>query len=197
NGYHGELVGGATTAGLLHIGDNDQDCALLPSEVFDGLQDFTVSASIRIETLHTSCASGFTPVHTLLNCGTHSLINTFWIGYLPLTHQWLLHIYGNNLIDFFPLPEDVWLHLTFSRNGNQLRLFLDGYLFYNQPASYGGTVEVEPGGAVIGQDQDSFGGMFEACQSLAGGIASLRVYERALSEAEVFQLYLQDRMVLP
>ena len=197
NDQHGELQQDAAADQYLQIGDNDQDHVTLPAEIFNGLQNFTLSASVMIANLHTDCDSGHTPAHSLVNCGTHSLINTFWIAYLPHSHQWLLHIYYNNLIDFFPIPEDLWLHLTFIRDGNLLSLYLDGHLLNSQPALGGGVVEVEPGGAVIGQDQDNFGDLFETCQSWSGGIANMRVYDRALNEEEVSQLYLQDQMMLP
>ncbi len=196
NDFHGALQGGASIGHYLQIGDNDQDHVILPAVVFDGLMDFTVTASLQFDVLHTFCESGFTPLHSLLNCGTHSIINTFWIAYIPNTHQWLLHIYSNHLFDFFPLVEDTWFHIAFSREGGILKLFYEGVPFAMLPGTTQ-PLDVDPGGALIGQDQDEFGGMFEACQSWAGGVARMRIYNRALGDAEVVQVCQQDQILIP
>ena len=51
------------------------------------------------------------------------------------------------------------------------------------------NLSVEQNGAWIGADQDSVNGGWQANQSLLGLIDEVRIYDRALSVAEIQALY--------
>ena len=51
-----------------------------------------------------------------------------------------------------------------------------------------GSLEIDAGGLILGQDQDRLGGGFDASQVLRGSLDDLRVYARTLSAAEVQEL---------
>jgi hypothetical protein len=46
-------------------------------------------------------------------------------------------------------------------------------------------IDIDPGGLIVGQDQDSVGGGFTTNNSLAGEVDELRFYSRALSTTDV------------
>jgi hypothetical protein len=191
--YHGLLQGSATADGALFIGDNDSDRVLLPSDLFDGLTDFSLSTRIWLDDAHLSCPSGFVAGHTLINCGTHELINTLWVLYNPSSHSWIVLMGQQYQLEVFPLPLASWIHFVLIREGQQLRIYFEGGQIAQASAVNSQEIQVDEGGCFLGQDQDIIGGMFESCQSWNGAIDNLRIYNRALSPEEVLQLYLVDQ----
>jgi len=119
-------------------------------------------------------------------------VNTLWLMYHPPAHGWIVYVYGSHFLEIFPVPAEEWYHVTFVRQGWQVTLYYEG----GETGSVGGIqpapIDAWDGGCFLGQDQDVFGGMFEACQSLNGGMDDLRVFDRALDPGEVMQLYLLD-----
>jgi hypothetical protein len=53
------------------------------------------------------------------------------------------------------------------------------------------AINLHPSGLLLGQDQDAVDGDFSAIQSFAGDMATLRIYNRALSVSEINALYLE------
>ncbi|CAB4013113.1 Hypothetical predicted protein, partial [Paramuricea clavata] len=70
-----------------------------------------------------------------------------------------------------------------SSNGN-FNVYVNGTVAFSTTAMNG---KVLPGGGswVIGQDQDSVGGGFDANQAFGGEISEVHVWNRALSPAEI------------
>ncbi len=52
----------------------------------------------------------------------------------------------------------------------------------------GVAIALGPGGPLLGRDQDSVGGGFDATQSWAGDIDNVRIYNRALNQTEITAL---------
>jgi hypothetical protein len=87
-------------------------------------------------------------------------------------------------------------HVAVSRDGDEARLYLDGYMIGNPTIVPMAELECDPNGFIIGQDQDFVGGGFDGNQSLAGAVDNLRIYSRALTASEVLEISIQDGIVL-
>lgn len=91
------------------------------------------------------------------------------------------HSPGYNLFD------NKFHHLVYVKNGNSVEIYVDGTRFYTYGGSFTGNAQVSY--AVMGQDQDCLRGCFESDQFLKGAIDEVRLYDTALSEAEIVALY--------
>jgi hypothetical protein len=74
-------------------------------------------------------------------------------------------------------------------NGSIGRFYLDDQQIGDGVTVPIAAMNIAPGGLVLGQDQDSVGKDFDAGQSWAGDLDNLRIYNRALSRAEVHALF--------
>ena len=70
-----------------------------------------------------------------------------------------------------------------------IKVYVDRDLKSNLAFTKTGPLIIDPGGAWLGQEQDSLGGGFESRQALKGFLDDIRIYNRALTEAEVKALY--------
>jgi RHS repeat-associated protein len=92
-----------------------------------------------------------------------------------------------NLPDLY---DDQWHHVVVVRNATDdlVELFLDG-VSYGALSKFVGTLDVDSGGVLLGQDQDSVGGDFETDEAYAGLLDDLRIYDRALNATEAVAIY--------
>ena len=103
-----------------------------------------------------------------------------------------LLLYGGNLsyygaggfyVSTYTPPIGVWTHLTAIVNGTTLSLYANGTQVYTTPCSPSGLVTGSLF-AIGGDTQDIF-----ASEYFGGNIDDVRIYNRALSTAEVTRLY--------
>ncbi len=190
NEHHGTVNGAATTNENLFIGDNASDYLSLPNTVVDGLNDFTLSANVKINTLH---LSGNLPDNFLISGARSAEDNALSLYYKGNQNEWRfrindqLYTFDDNIIE-----DENTHHLALIRNGSTARLFIDGSEIGNGKTVIASTISVDPGGLIIGQDQDSLGGTFARNQSWAGLVDNLRIYNRALSDTEISELATQQ-----
>jgi len=183
NGNDGTLLGGATASGMLVLGDNTDDCLSLPASTMDGLTDFTVAAWLRIDTLRNES-------HEIISAANAAEDNDFDLWYREHTDEWAVGVNsGNEVISADTRIEDGgWHHVAITRTGGDLRLYQDGAASGSAVSQSAEALEIDPGGLIFGQDQDSVGGDFEADQCWAGAVDNLRIYDRALSASEIRKL---------
>ena len=91
-------------------------------------------------------------------------------------------------VEIQSIADGTWHHFAVIRNASlgHSDFFIDGeeytkrcgHLMYD-------TLKVEAGGLILGQDQDTFGGDFDASQVLRGALDDLRIYDGILSATEV------------
>jgi hypothetical protein len=179
-GNDGTLVGGATAAGALVLGNNNTDMLMLPATVMDGLGDFTFAAWLRIDTFREESHEVISGANVLED---NALI--FW--YREPTDEWVIGV--NDGASTFPadsrIEDGTWHHVAVLRSGSTTRLYLDGSAFGAEIAIDPDLLQIDPGGMIFGQDQDTLGGDFEANSAWAGAMDNLRIYNRALSADEI------------
>lgn len=83
---------------------------------------------------------------------------------------------------------NVWVNFTWSRAAATgiNRFYRDG-VFLSQYTENAGVNVSANGHLIIGQEADDTGGGFDANQNLDGDFASLAIYDRVLSDAEVLR----------
>ncbi len=84
----------------------------------------------------------------------------------------------------------VWYHLIRSRveSSGEDKLYVDGVEKFSGSWD-AGTGFTTGGSFVFGQEQDSVGGGFSSSQCFGGDLSLIRIYDRALTAAEVLQNY--------
>ncbi len=184
NGYHGTVYGGASISDLLTIGDNASDAVSIPATIMNGLTDITISAFIKINTIHTGGTTypRNTLIHGARSGSDENVFDVCW------DHETNWHFRAYDTIPNFEdssVSDKLWHHVVALREGNIARIYIDGI-----EVEDGNTVEttafsIASGGLVIGQEQDCAGGCYNRNQSFAGEIDDFRIYNRALSEAEI------------
>ncbi len=104
-----------------------------------------------------------------------------------------------NLSGSFALPTNKWIHIVYSRQGQQVKLYLNGLMISQK--IYGGFASNNGWNEFNGSDRDytigkGYAGMgpdfFEKGFKMLGGfilVDDIRIYNRALSDTEVKALY--------
>jgi hypothetical protein len=196
--YHG-TVHGAVPAKDRH-GNDDHAYRMeglnhisLDHRTFDGMADFTTSAWISLDHLN---RTGNLPCNTIMSVANAREDNLF------LWHSGLVWDDGRSSDDnirvamlrgwrSYPgsvLATGTWHHVAITREFNRMTLYVQGQLIATRHAPE--TVLIaDEGGVILGQDQDSLAGSFQACQSLSGRIDDVCIYHRALSPDEIRELY--------
>ena len=88
---------------------------------------------------------------------------------------------------------DTWRQLVFSRASTTatVNVSLDGALAQSYTAIAGSST-IANNGLWLGADQDTVGGGWDSTQHFQGSIDEVRIYDRALSAAEVAALYVLE-----
>lgn len=89
------------------------------------------------------------------------------------------------------MGDGAWHHLVFTRTSatGASAIYLDGSLAWTGVIAAGIAPSSGGGAVVLGQDQDSVLGTFEASQAYAGSLDEVAVFGRMLDAAEVQTLY--------
>jgi hypothetical protein len=155
----------------------------LPTGIVSALTDFSISAW-----LYQSLAGHG---HRLFDFGTGTTVNMFLtpdgdvLRYAVTTGG---HDAEEDLLTGGILPINIWQHLTVTQAGATATLYLDGAMVSRNtattlhPSSLGVTTQ-----NWIGRSQ------YDDNPYLTGQVDEFRIYDRALSPAEVIDLYVQQR----
>lgn len=173
-------------SGSVIIKDNTTDGIVVDHHVFNQLQDFTISAWVKLNGLNSN--------NNLISCANAFLYNSFIVGYNSVTDRfqdgWHFVI-GGEYYYFDPdltMNDFEWHHVIMMRRGNQGFLFIDWQLAGEPITVDDKRLSAGESGAIIGQDQDCLGGCFEPNQSWNGEIDDLKVFSKALTPEEITDL---------
>lgn len=163
----------------------------LPIEVLDGAMDASVAFWVKTTKTGEQIIVGGAN-------STASAANEFIIFFYNST---TLRPIRNSHVSFSvpSIANDQWNHFVCTWDGdtNTFTAYRNGVSLGSQVASgpTGVPLDIEPGGLVVGQEQDSVGGSFDSSQVLDGSLDDLRIYTRVLNAAEVSFLYNDDGLV--
>ena len=178
--HHGTLTGNATVETILNIPADQQSAAYLPNSLLDGAMDFTISCRVKF---HAFQVTGADPINVIINGFSDN--NAFVIGYRKLAN--IVHLTFGGIGTDVPLDtqliENQWYCFVLTRSAGIGKIYLDG-LQVGSPIQIG-SAPLEVDALVLGQDQDCLAGCFASNQSLNGQLDNLRVFQRALADAEV------------
>lgn len=161
-------------------GGNINDYIIIDHEAMDGLGDFSVSLYLRKDD------NDFEAVVSGANSGNSN-------DFLMFTTQAEMRIYLQNIYDAWTIDisDGDWHHIVFTRNETIGTIYVDGVSKGTNTVS-DTTLNIDPGGFVLAQEQDSVGGGFDANQALNGAIDDVIVFNYALSTDEVIALYANE-----
>jgi hypothetical protein len=191
NNYHGFLEGPTSTTNRFGqpnqaiAFDGPKDGVSLPNQVFNGLEAFTFTMWLNLDAPNKS--------QTILSLANTNDDNAVMIHF----KNGSLHIYVTHQEErrSLSVSEDIfehnWRQIAVAREFSSatIKVYVDGVQKSNLAFTKTGALAVDPGGAWLGQDQDSVGGGFETYQALKGSLDDVRIYNRALSAEEVKALY--------
>ena len=183
----GTLAGGADkVGGALSLNGSDGRVDL-DSTVLNGAGDVTATMWIKTTKSGTALISGAnagnsneylvylaSPTNLRFYTGSSSTAGVSWN--LP-----------------YSVADGAWHHLAVVRDDTRNRA--DFYLGGTWVGAWGvglDPIDIEPGGLVLGQDQDSVGGGFQTAEAFSGTLDEVRLYTRVLSAAEIAELAAAD-----
>ena len=187
NGNNGNLTNGPTwvagkIGGALSF-DGTDDRLKLPHSLLNGLRDFSIS-------LYFNESTNNTDQHHFLSAANSSNANNFVYG-LTASYKFTLN---DGVTDTMIIEHQSnhafsdWSSIIVTRNSTTTKIFVQGEL-EAQGTHSGNSLSVSNNGLWIGGDQDSVGGGFSGGQQLNGLLDDVRIYNRAISNAEVQALY--------
>ncbi len=163
----------------------------LPSSAFEfGVSSFSVAAWVRLATVDASVPSTFTLV-------SHGVVGTccqdagypgFLLGSLTSTLQVRIEDEAEGLNTILAggtiPPPGLWVHLVGVRSESKLSYFVNGVRRADKPVPAGYSVSGSGYSLMLGASPGFPTGRF-----LAGTLDEVRIYARALSDAEVAALF--------
>lgn len=122
--------------------------------------------------------------------GVAGQFNEILIGLQSVSSTWRLYLERGGIgvvqdADAYP-NDNAWHHvlMTWQSSDGATRLYLDGALVHSGTVASGNPIDA--GGAVVlGQEQDSLAGGFDATQAWKGEMDQVRVYTRYITDQEV------------
>ncbi len=165
------------------VKDHPQNAVSIPHQVLDKASNFTITSYVKL--------NGFNSNNNLLTAANSQQADEFILGYNDQNDQYQKgwHILLNNVTyqisSELTLSDKKWHHVTLSRGGTILKLFVDGNQVGADITVSDKTLNIAPKGLVVGQDQDCVGGCLQNNQNWDGLIDELCFFRKALSQDEI------------
>jgi hypothetical protein len=150
-----------------------------------GIQNtFTLSSWFQVDNSHTS------GIRMIMEDGTNYAYDSIYLGVKPSENKFIVKVQAgsggqtaNDNVQVSNL-KDGWNQLVYSYDGSKISLHLNGLSFYSHNTS---------GNISSGNTNLQFGRRPDGSLHFGGALDDIRIYNRALSTAEVGQLYDQER----
>jgi len=182
------FVTGKVGSALSFPGGNITDYIDVPNTALNGFVNFTVSFWIKT----TDAIQNF----FLSAAESDANNNEFLIGIISATS---IDVFLQGVSDVFSglptLNDNVYHHIVFKRTGTEGAIFIDGGNKTTQVVD-ATALTVAVGGLIIGQEQDTVGGSFSSAQAFNGDMDEVRFYNRALSDDEILELFINATPLL-
>ena len=160
-----------------------------------GTSNFTISAWVRCDDISATSAQIFGSIVTGASSpskhGMHLLITQGQIRYVG-------GVGGVSEDFYYTLPagfEGVWKHVAITRNGTQVKLYIDGSLVHAETFSAVHDMEATTGWHKYGLGAYNWQGTWY--DNYVGGIDNVMIYDRLLGDAEVAELHTSTTVTVP
>lgn len=171
--------------GVMDLDISSNDYVSFPNTTLDGEDTLTFTYWLK------TVGSGQQTVWSGANSSNDNEILIF-----HLSEDSLRFYTGQNQSDYVEfsiasVATGKWIHFTWIRDSvnDEVSLYINGVADNENPQSATlNPIDIDSGGLLIGQEQDSVGGEFHHTQDLEGQIDDVRVYDRVLSEIEIENL---------
>jgi hypothetical protein len=191
NKLHGFLEGPTPTANRFGqpnqaiAFDGKDDGVSLPNQLFNKLDAFTYSTWLNLDKSDKS--------QTILSLAKNGReLNALTILFEDAKFRIWFRQEVRASLSVSPVSfVKQWRQIVVTREASSatFKVYTNGVQKSNLAFSKNVAVVVDPGGAWLGQEQDSVGGGFEVRQAFHGSMDDVRIYNRALSAEEVKALY--------
>ncbi|HNQ90059.1 MAG TPA: Ig-like domain-containing protein, partial [Verrucomicrobiota bacterium] len=165
--------------GTAVVFDGVDDWVWLPSAAINGLSDLTVEFWFKTAT---------TRVQHIVSVARAATDNELLLGLNSPTSFGLYRATGNVTLTWTipAMTDGQWHHVSVAMDGTEdvAALYVDGQAMGTRAGPLE-AVTADPGGFVLGQDQDWVGGGFVAAESFQGSLAEFRLWSRVLTADEV------------
>jgi len=162
--------------------DGTSDYISLPEKVLDGATD--VSVMFWIKTSYTGDQSIVSAANSSVRWG-----NEFLIFFDNSTTMEII-VKGTKVsFSIDNIADNQWHQVAVTRTGSTIKVYIDGAVVYTNSNLPSAALVVDPGGLIIGQEQDSVGDSFDARQDCQGYVDELIFYRRLLSDSEILDIY--------
>lgn len=187
NGYNGILTGNAeVNNGHLIVPRDLSSSILIPVGAINGATDFTISFHVLFEQFNLEpTLAGWQPINSIVS--GWNINNTLILGYKKPLNT-VVAAFNGTIYNFelqTELFENQWYCMAYVREGNILRIFLEGEQISQDEIVPDDPVIIAQNGFLLGQDQDCLSGCFEYNHTLSGRLDNFRIYRRALTGAEL------------
>ena len=191
NGNHGTVHGATLTADRFGNANSayniiDTQFISLNNSTLNNRIDFTISCWIKFDIINSD-------VNMILGVANFSEDNEFNLFY-DSPNNFGIDLKGTTYINFsgsVDVEDNNWHFVAFTRMDNLGILYVDNAKISEIIIS-NTIIKSAQNGVVLGQDQDCVGGCFEASQNLNGKLDDIRIYNRTLSDIEIFELYVRN-----
>lgn len=161
------------------VADGTEDYLVLDNNAFDSLDDFTIALWYR----------GPQTGQMAIVSGANSSQFNELIFFFDRTDRFRPYLRGRagGRINAPGAMDGNWHFLVWTRAGTSNCLYMDDVLMgcTSLPT---GTISIDPGGLIIGQEQDRLGGGFVRSQDVQGDLDELLLFDSALSQAELVEI---------
>lgn len=181
NDYNGRAVNVITRIGRVCnaanlVTNGNEDYLELDHRAFDGLEDFTIAVWYR------GPQNGQMAVVSGANSSQFDELIFFFDG----TDRFRPYLFGQagGRINAPGAMDGNWRFLVWTRSGTDNCLYMDDVLMgcTTLPA---GSISIDPGGLIVGQEQDQLGAGFVPAQDVQGDLDELLLFDSALTPAEL------------
>ncbi|RLF32766.1 MAG: hypothetical protein DRN08_06250, partial [Thermoplasmata archaeon] len=181
-------VGRVCYSAALNLDGTSNQYLTLGHQAFQNLGDFSLALWFRIE----MPSSGINTLFSGARAGAFNNLLIYLNADCTVFNTWVNNIQTGTFPIGASVNDGLWHHLVWTRrvSDGAEAVYLDGSPLSDSNGSRNtSTVSLDPGGVVVGQEQDSLGGNFAQDQCFHGWIDELMVFNRALSMSEVGKLY--------
>lgn len=159
----------------------------LDNKLVNGLTNFTFGFWMKTDSTDAS--------NSIISIANSSNDNEFVVqqsnSNLDIYIQGSVYIVSTSSLN--TINNNIWNFITLTRDVQTatLKIYVNGDLLSSQTSCPVSPISVSSNGFILGQEQDSVGGGFEVSQAYIGYLDEFAIWNRALSNSEISEIYNQ------